>query len=745
MLGRRIDERLLAAVTDTSADEVDRALEAAVAAHVLEVDGAGCRFRHDLVREAIYDDLLPGQRQRLHGLAARAIEEHPTLIDPPEQRWALLAHHWDVVGDADRALDASVRAGRWALSMGCPGRGGGPLRGGPQPLGPRAVLPEGTDLFEVTADAAEARLVAGQPRRAIELAEAALAAADPAVGSSVAGPADPVRLAQAHQLLGRCWTAEGDMGAAGAAYEASVAVLADQPATGPKVLALARFAGYLMVMQRCRQALAIADQAIAEAAALGDRRVEGHARCTKGVVLGDMGRIDDGLDELHRSVAMASEVGHQPDLARAYQDLTYVQLFAGMAGEAMADAERGLALVRPQGAMLSAGIGIVEHQAEAAVRLGRFDDALRMLDDFPFEDLEGITVCSFAAPRVDVLVRRGQLDDAAAALAPALERAAGVDDAQFGGNTRIRAAELALATGDLDVARALASTPPWRGAIRWTTSCTPRRPAGSASRSRLRPWPTRFEPVGPAWARSARTGNGPMRWWHGSTDSSSSSPTWAASCWPIRRPSPPWPGPSTPRSTGPRSPSGGPRSWPPANACGDRYWGAAARLRQADATVVAKGDRAEAGLEPRPTPWSWPASCRPHRWWRPSSCSDDGPDWLAPVRPAATRPSPSRRTRPLASPPASAQVLALVAEGLLQLPDRRRPLHQRQDRQRPRLQPAAQARGRVANLEAAEVARRQPAPAERAELLTWAGNGAADMGREEAGRGWGPGPWTGPT
>ena len=51
--------------------------------------------------------------------------------------------------------------------------------------------------------------------------------------------------------------------------------------------------------------------------------------------------------------------------------------------EALTAADAGLQLVRRLGTMLSSGIGIAEHQAEAVVRAGRWDDALALLDAFP--------------------------------------------------------------------------------------------------------------------------------------------------------------------------------------------------------------------------------------------------------------------------------------------------------------------------------------------------------------------------
>jgi predicted ATPase len=58
--GRRVGHRLLAAVAGISEAELDGALREAVAWHVLvtDADGASYAFRHALLREAVYHDLL---------------------------------------------------------------------------------------------------------------------------------------------------------------------------------------------------------------------------------------------------------------------------------------------------------------------------------------------------------------------------------------------------------------------------------------------------------------------------------------------------------------------------------------------------------------------------------------------------------------------------------------------------------------------------------------------------------------
>jgi predicted ATPase len=63
----------LATITDDSALELSVALSDAVRAGVVEDDGARLRFRHDLIRDALYDDLPGGVRPALHREAGQRL------------------------------------------------------------------------------------------------------------------------------------------------------------------------------------------------------------------------------------------------------------------------------------------------------------------------------------------------------------------------------------------------------------------------------------------------------------------------------------------------------------------------------------------------------------------------------------------------------------------------------------------------------------------------------------------------
>src|SRR5262249_45926202 len=75
-----------------------------------EPGGEGYVFRHALVAEAVYSELLPGERVRLHAALAGALEAGLEPGDPPAGRAARLAYHWAAAGDQPRALAASVQA-----------------------------------------------------------------------------------------------------------------------------------------------------------------------------------------------------------------------------------------------------------------------------------------------------------------------------------------------------------------------------------------------------------------------------------------------------------------------------------------------------------------------------------------------------------------------------------------------------------------------------------------------------------
>jgi len=114
--GRRVSHRLLATGTALDDAALDSALRAAVEANILvAVATDGYAFRHALLAEAIYQDLLPGERVRLHATFAAALASHRA-----EGSAAELARHARASHDLITAARASIEAGDEAMAVGGP-------------------------------------------------------------------------------------------------------------------------------------------------------------------------------------------------------------------------------------------------------------------------------------------------------------------------------------------------------------------------------------------------------------------------------------------------------------------------------------------------------------------------------------------------------------------------------------------------------------------------------------------------
>ena len=79
LVGRLVDDRLLERVAPMGPPERSAGLRAAVEHQALVMDAHGYRFRHALLQEAVYAELLPSERLRLHRAVAEALEADPTL------------------------------------------------------------------------------------------------------------------------------------------------------------------------------------------------------------------------------------------------------------------------------------------------------------------------------------------------------------------------------------------------------------------------------------------------------------------------------------------------------------------------------------------------------------------------------------------------------------------------------------------------------------------------------------------
>src|SRR4029079_13802583 len=110
--GRAADEPLLTRVSGIAEADLTAALDEATSQNLLvpSDDGtaAGYAFRHALLREALYDDLLPGTRRRLHARYAEVLGEKPPLDGA-----ARAAQLVEIAGHATAAYALPLALRRW--------------------------------------------------------------------------------------------------------------------------------------------------------------------------------------------------------------------------------------------------------------------------------------------------------------------------------------------------------------------------------------------------------------------------------------------------------------------------------------------------------------------------------------------------------------------------------------------------------------------------------------------------------
>lgn len=185
--GRRVGHELLSRVSGLAPDDVEGALREAVTHLVLETDGDAYSFRHALLAEAVYADLLPGERVRLHATYARVIAEAGTGRDALGSA-AELAHHCLESHDLPGALEASVRAATQAEALHAPAEAWQHLERVLQlwDAVDDAATPAGGDLVELSLRAAAAAGRAGELARAAALADFAAQRLDPSSDPALA-------------------------------------------------------------------------------------------------------------------------------------------------------------------------------------------------------------------------------------------------------------------------------------------------------------------------------------------------------------------------------------------------------------------------------------------------------------------------------------------------------------------------------------------------------------------------------
>jgi DNA-binding CsgD family transcriptional regulator len=379
--GRRVGHRLLVAAAERPETEVEHGLRDAIAGQVLVADAVteSYRFRHALLQEAVYGDLLPGERIRLHATYARLLSGGPDGAGPPGPA-AELAHHCLASHDLTGALAALVRAAADADAVSAPAES---FRHLTQAIEiwervPDAATVAGIDRVDLLLRGAEAANQSGEFRQAVGLARTAVAAID-------AG-GDPLRAGLAYERLGH-YVGDADVELGWeqveremvAACRRAVELVPEQPPTALRARVAAGLARALAIADQGDEARRWAEQALAVARAAGSAEEESHALITLGVMELRRDAVETARSLLRDGRSRAATRRNRPLELRALMNLGTLEMDVGNLAAACATLDEAAALADDAGLRWSAfGMSSRVLRGIAHYAAGDWDEAERL-------------------------------------------------------------------------------------------------------------------------------------------------------------------------------------------------------------------------------------------------------------------------------------------------------------------------------------------------------------------------------
>ncbi|GAA3206752.1 helix-turn-helix transcriptional regulator [Actinocorallia longicatena] len=306
--GQRIDDSMLREMSELEEDRCERALRELVSHRLLEPHGEGYVFRHALLREAVYGDLLPGENTRLHAAFAACLVGRG--------RPAELAYHSLAAHDLPRAFAASVEAGREAIRIGAPNEAhvhyDRALALWERVPGPAEAA--GTDRVHLALQAVTAEALSGEVRRAVHRLETLR---DLLRGGRSGAEPDPLLLTEVLERLAYYLSdLDRDDESVVVARE-SIEVLPADPPTPQRARALATYVRSVIFSDEYGDFEDRAAEAVAAGRASGALDAEASTLVTLGIYHESLTSEKEGMDLFARAYRLGRDLGDPEVYLRA--------------------------------------------------------------------------------------------------------------------------------------------------------------------------------------------------------------------------------------------------------------------------------------------------------------------------------------------------------------------------------------------------------------------------------------------
>ncbi len=325
VLGLTFDETLLRAIA-SSASDVDSGLSHLLDADLLREasrghDGVSYSFTHALVHEAVYENLLLARRSALHERAGLALE---SAAGPTPSRLSdleALGHHWSLAADKARGVHYLLAAGDRARAVYANDDAVRHYERALRTLADGRIDGQAHAIRERLAD-----LLAVVGRRAEALAHYE------EVGRSLATAADRVGMARLQRKVGGLHWEAGDRQRAGLCFAAGLEQLGEDGSPVERAQLFQEIGRLAFRVGDNARAIEWAERALAEAeredgAAPDVERtretaaMQAQAYNTLGVALARTGRLDEAVEKIEQSIALAERHDLLQATCRGYTNL----------------------------------------------------------------------------------------------------------------------------------------------------------------------------------------------------------------------------------------------------------------------------------------------------------------------------------------------------------------------------------------------------------------------------------------
>lgn len=441
--GRTVPHDLLQGLGAFPEDRLGTALRELVDHGQLTAAGSDAyAFRHALIHESLYRDLLPGERRAAHARIARHLADHPELAGTRSAAGAAaeLAHHWDAAGDPARALAASVEAASAAAGGLAPAEAHAHYERALRRWRETADRPAGLTHGTLLERAAEAASLAGHNQRAVELTKARIA--------ELAGE-ETERVALAYEQLSYQARSAGNWELARSASRQSVRLV---PADSPARL---RIESWLMMIDMLAgqhlDAVRRAERLLPYAA--DDPMVTNRALTALGTGHVMLGHVAEGVEHLRRHREFADRSATPRFIGVGYVNTAESLIWADRQVDALALARQGVERATEYGFDIYL-LPILGNVVRALAELHRWDEAVDATRDPDDPSADPFNWVFVDLPRAEILLRRGDLAGAAGLLKRIGAVLDGQGDVQYGTELAGLRARLAAAEHRWDDARA---------------------------------------------------------------------------------------------------------------------------------------------------------------------------------------------------------------------------------------------------------------------------------------------------